>query len=504
MDNRTYICIDLKSFYASVECVDRGLNPLTTNLVVADASRTEKTICLAVTPSLKSFGVSSRPRLFEVIQKVKEINNNRLRKCSNHQFSGESDNAIELNNNPSLKLTYIVASPKMAHYIEVSSKIYSIYLKYIAVEDIHVYSIDEVFMDVSKYLKTYKMNAHELAMTIIKDVLKETGITATAGIGTNMYLAKVAMDIVAKKMKPDKDGVRIAELNEMSYRKELWNYRPLIDFWRVGPGYVKRLEKLGLFTMGDIAKCSTGTFNDYYNEDLLYKEFGINAELLIDHAWGIEPTTIEDVKKYKPKSNSLSTGQVLLCGYSFIKTQLIVKEMTELLSLDLVEKGLLTSQLTLSIGYDAESLINIHNYDGLVELDHYGRSIPKGVHSSINLDGYTSSTRELMEAIVKLYKQIVNPNLLIRRIVICASKLVKACDANHYPQIKQFCLFENSAIIINQEHEKQKMRENENKLQKTIIKIKNKYGKNAIVKGMNLEEGGTTIERNEQIGGHKS
>lgn len=503
MAERTYICIDLKSFYASVECIDRGLDPLTTNLVVADSSRTEKTICLAVTPSLKSFGVSSRPRLFEVVQKVKEINIERQRKCKYYKFTGESNNLIELNNDYSLKLSYIVAPPQMAHYIEVSSKIYGIYLKYIGPEDIHVYSIDEVFMDITNYLKTYKMNAYELTMTIIRDVLKETGITATAGIGTNMYLAKVAMDIVAKKMKADKDGARIAELNELSYRKELWDHKPLIDFWRVGPGYVKRLEKLGLYTMGDIAKCSTGTFDNFYNEDLLYKEFGINAELLIDHAWGIEPTTIEDVKKYKPKSNSLSTGQVLSCPYNYEKGKLIVKEMTELLSLDLVEKGLLTSQLTLSIGYDAESLQS-GKYKGQIELDHYGRNIPKGVHSSINLDTFTSSTSELMEAISILYKRIVNPNLLIRRVVICASIVIKISEYNPTSQFKQITIFDNPDELLKEENEKIKKRENEINLQKAIITIKNKYGKNAIVKGMNLEDGGTTIERNGQIGGHKS
>lgn len=504
MAERTYICIDLKSFYASVECIDRGLDPLTTNLVVADSSRTEKTICLAVTPSLKSFGVSSRPRLFEVVQKVKEINIERQRKCKYYKFTGESNNLLELNNDYSLKLSYIVAPPQMAHYIEVSSKIYGIYLKYIGPEDIHVYSIDEVFMDITNYLKTYKMNAYELTMTIIRDVLKETGITATAGIGTNMYLAKVAMDIVAKKMKADKDGVRIAELNELLYRKELWDHKPLIDFWRVGPGYVKRLEKLGLYTMGDIAKCSTGTFDNFYNEDLLYKEFGINAELLIDHAWGIEPTTIEDVKKYKPKSNSLSTGQVLSCPYNYEKGMLIVKEMTELLSLDLVEKGLLTSQLTLSIGYDAESLQSGNKYKGQIELDHYGRNIPKGVHSSINLDTFTSSTSELMEAISILYKRIVNPNLLIRRVVICASIVIKISEYNPISQFKQITIFDNLDELIKEENEKKKKRENEINLQKAIITIKNKYGKNAIVKGMNLEDGGTTIERNGQIGGHKS
>lgn len=504
MNDKTYVCIDLKSFYASVECVDRGLDPLTTNLVVADPSRTEKTICLAVTPSLKSFGVSSRPRLFEVIQSVKKINNDRLKNCPNHLFTGESNNLIELINNPYLKLSYIVAQPKMAHYIEVSSKIYSIYLKYIKDDDIHVYSIDEVFIDVSKYLKTYKMTARELTMTMIKEVLKETGVTATAGIGTNMYLAKVAMDIVAKKMEADENGVRIAELNEMSYRKELWCHKPLKDFWRVGPGYVKRLENLGLYTMGDIAKCSVGDFNNFYNEDLLYKEFGINAEVLIDHAWGIEPTTIKDIKNYKPKSNSLSTGQVLSCPYNYKKGMLIIKEMIELLSLDLVEKGLLTSQLTLSIGFDADSLIHSTEYNGQVELDHYGRTIPKTAHGSINLDGFTSSTTELMEAVTSLYKKIVNKALLIRRVVICASILKNVNDYKFEKKYKQLSFFENPNEMIDISNDKEKKRENETKLQNAIIKIKNKYGKNSIIKGMNLEEGGTTIERNTQIGGHKS
>lgn len=505
MENRIYICIDLKSFYASVECVDRGLDPLTTNLVVADVSRTKKTICLAVTPSLKSLGVLSRPRLFEVIKKVKEINEERKSRIYNHQFVGESNNLIELNHNKYLKLSYVVATPRMAHYIEVSSKIYGIYLKYIGADDIHVYSIDEVFIDVTKYLKKYQMNARQLAVTIIKDVLKETGITATAGIGTNMYLAKVAMDIVAKKMPANEDGVRVAELDEMTYRKELWNHRPLRDFWRVGIGYAKRLEKLGLYTMGDIAKCSVGPIEGFYNEDLLYQEFGVNAELLIDHAWGIEPVTIDEIKSYKPKSNSLSTGQVLSCPYDYKKAKLIVKEMTELLSLDLVEKGLLTSQLTLSIGYDAESLVNKDfKYVGLIELDHYGRSVPKGVHSSINLSDFTSSTKELIDAISVLYSKIVDHNLLVRRVVICANGLIKVNEYRPFMKYRQISLFDNFEEIEKKEKEKLKKRENEWKLQKTIISIKNKYGKNSIVKGMNLEDGGTTIERNEQIGGHKS
>lgn len=504
MDNRTYICIDLKSFYASVECVDRGLDPLNTNLVVADESRTEKTICLAVTPALKAFGVPGRPRLFEVIQKVKEINNTRRQKIKYRKFEGKSCYLSELYSNLNLELSYIVAPPRMGHYIEVSSKIYSIYLKYISAEDIHVYSIDEVFMDVTKYLKTYNKTPHELAMTMIRDVLAETGITATAGIGTNMYLAKVAMDIVAKKMPADRDGVRIAELDEMSYRKQLWNHKPLKDFWRVGPGYVKRLEKLGLYTMGDIAKCSVGDSRSFYNEDLLYKEFGINAELLIDHAWGIETTTIEDVKQYKPKSNSISSGQVLSCPYEFEKAKLIVKEMTDLLSLDLVAKGLLTSQLTLSIGYDAESLSDSKiKYNGPIELDHYGRRVPKGIHSSINLDGYTSSTNELVDAIVVLFDKIVNPSLLVRRVNVCASILKRVEEYNPSIKVVQYSLFDDPEELERLEKEKEQRREYERKLQKTIIEIKGKYGKNSILKGMNLEEGGTAVERNKQIGGHK-
>lgn len=502
---KTYICIDLKSFYASVECVDRGLDPLTTNLVVADETRTEKTICLAVTPSLKSFGVSSRPRLFEVVQKVKEINNERKRKIANNQFIGESYNLSELNENQFLKLSYIVAIPKMAHYMEVSSKIYSIYLKYISPDDIHVYSIDEVFIDVTAYLKTYQMDAHTLALTLIKEVLKETKITATAGIGTNMYLAKVAMDIVAKKLPADSDGVRIAELDEMKYRKLLWNHKPLKDFWRIGLGYVKRLESLGLYTMGDIAKCSVGPSDNFYNEDLLYKEFGINAELLIDHAWGIEPVTIEDVKKYKPKATSLSTGQVLSCAYNFDKAKLIVKEMTELLSLDLVKKDLLTKQLSLSIGYDYESLTNqTIKYAGPVEVDHYGRTIPKGVHSSINLDDYTSSTEELIQAIIILYEKIANHNLLFRRITISANALINKTKYNKKMKYQQLTLFDNLENLNKEENKKRQKCEKEQRLQKAIINIKGKYGKSAIVKGMNLEDGATTIERNNQIGGHKS
>ena len=415
--NRTYICIDLKSFYASVECVIRNLDPLTTNLVVADKERTEKTICLAVSPALKSFGLPGRARLFEVNQKVKEINYERKRKAKVNKFSNKSSNINELNEHLDYELDFLIAPPQMALYIEVSTKIYNIYLRFVSSEDIHVYSIDEVFMDVTKYLKQSKMNAKEFANKIIKTVLKETGITATAGIGTNMYLAKVAMDIVAKHIPADENSVRVAELDEMEYRKKLWSHRPLKDFWRVGSGYVRRLENLGLYTMGDIARCSLGSNNQYYNEDLLYKEFGVNAELLIDHAWGYEPTTIEDIKAYKPKSNSLSSGQVLSEGYTYDKARLIVKEMTDLLALDLVDKGLVTKHLTLSIGYDIDNLKS-NDYDGETTTDYMGRVIPKGSHGSINLDDFTSSSKEMIYAITKLYDRITNKNLLVRRINI--------------------------------------------------------------------------------------
>ncbi|MEG2769699.1 MAG: DNA methylase, partial [Oscillospiraceae bacterium] len=383
MKSKTYIAIDLKSFYASVECMERGLDPMTTNLVVADASRTEKTICLAVSPSLKAYGVSGRARLFEVVQKVKQANAQRLLNAPNHTFVGSSANDNELKASPELALDYITAPPQMALYMEYSTKIYNTYLKYIAPEDIHVYSIDEVFIDVTDYLNTYHFSPRELAMKMILEVLSATGITATAGIGTNLYLCKIAMDIEAKHIHPDENGVRIAELDEMSYRQKLWTHRPLTDFWRVGKGYANKLEAEDIFTMGDIAKCSVGKPNEYYNEDLLYKLFGINAELLIDHAWGWEPCTIADVKAYKPSSSSLGSGQVLQCPYTFDKAKLIVREMTELLVLDLVDKELVTDQIVLTIGYDIENLTNPHTaqlYNGEITTDHYGRAVPKHAH----------------------------------------------------------------------------------------------------------------------------
>ncbi len=428
MQTKTYIAIDLKSFYASVECIERNLDPLTTNLVVADASRTEKTICLAVSPSLKSFGIPGRPRLFEVVQKVKEANAKRKWKAPKQTFEGASYDFIDLAVNPAFAIDYIVAPPRMAYYLEYSTRIYDVYLKYVAPEDMHVYSIDEVFMDVTSYLNTYNMTPRELAKTIVQDVVRTTGITATAGIGTNMYLCKIAMDIVAKHVEADEDGVRIAELDEMSYRRILWNHRPLTDFWRVGKGYAKKLEQNGLFTMGDIARCSIGKPDEFYNEDLLYKLFGINAELLIDHAWGYEPCTIAEIKAYKPTTNSITSGQVLQCPYTFEKAKLVVKEMTDLLVLDLVDKGLVTDQIVLTIGYDIENIKDIKRrsqYDGEVTIDRYGRKIPKHAHGTTNLDRQTSSTQLIMKAVLELYDLIVDENLLIRRINISANRVVE-------------------------------------------------------------------------------
>ncbi len=480
-----YIAIDLKSFYASVECVHRGLDPLNTNLVVADNSRTEKTICLAVSPSLKSFGIPGRPRLFEVVSKINEINKNRLK--------DKSYNLNDLKKNPKLGIDYIVAPPQMAKYIEISRDIYKIYLQYVSPEDIHVYSIDEVFMDVTNYLKTYGMTAHELALKMIRDVLSKTGITATAGIGDNLFLAKVAMDIIAKKITPDNDGVRIAELTEETFKDLLWDHQPLTDFWRVGRGYQKKLEANGIHTMGDIARCSIN------NEDLLYKLFGINAELLIDHAWGKEPTRMSDIKSYKPSAKSIGTGQVIHCGYTYNKALLVVKEMTELLSLDLVAKGLKTNQLVLTIGYDMEIP---DDYDGEFMIDHYGRKIPKHAHGSIKLDDYTSSTKLLINAIVRLYHRITNKRLLVKRVSISACDVVtEDFVVNRIEQLDLFTDYDDN--LKKRENEKIEL-DKERKIQETIIKVKNKYGKNAVIKGMNLEEGATTIERNKQIGGHKA
>ena len=523
----TYIAIDLKSFYASVECVERHFDPLTTNLVVADTSRTEKTICLAVSPSLKAYGIPGRARLFEVIQKVKEANRVRLSNAvksghirkdesGQYSFASASFDSTALAADPSLELSYYIAPPRMRLYEEYSTKIYSIYLKYIAPEDIHVYSIDEVFIDATHYLSTYRMSAHELAMTMIREVLYTTGITATAGIGTNLFLAKVAMDIVAKHVPADKDGVRIAELDEMKYRELLWCHRPLTDFWRVGHGYSSKLEKLGLYTMGDIARASLNE----EKESELYKVFGINAELLIDHAWGWEPATIEEIRKYRPSTNSLSSGQVLKEPYDYEKGRLIVREMTELLVLDLVRKGLVTKQMVLTIGYDRESLKVLYPgktmkdtvfavaktgkpYTGKVSADPYGRPHPNHAHGTGNLERYTSSTRRIMNTVMELYSKVVDPDLLIRRVNIAACGLISESDVPDDPP-EQMSMFVDYEALQRKRAEEAATDDRERRLQRATLLLQNRYGKNAVLKGTNLQEGATTIERNGQVGGHKA
>ena len=494
MSNRIYICIDLKSFYASVECVERGLDPLKTNLVVADSSRTEKTICLAVSPSLKKYGIPGRARLFEVVQKVREVNGKRKLNNFKRKFSGKSINQDELDNDKTLELDYIAAPPQMKKYMEYSTKIYKTYLKYIAPEDIYVYSIDEVFADITNYIKLYKLSPRDLVTKMIKDVYDTTGITATAGIGTNMFLAKVAMDVVAKKCEPNDFGVRIAGLDEMAFRKHIWPHKPITDIWRVGKGYKDKLEKYKMYTMGDVARKSIE------DEELLYKIFGVNAEILIDHAWGWEPTEIKDIKAYKPKINSISSGQVLHCAYNYTKTKLIVKEMVDGLVLDLVKKNLVTDQIVLDIGYDISST---SYYTGEIIEDRYGRKVPKNAHGTINIDHKTSSTKIITEKVLELYERIIDPDLMVRRLNLTACNVVnrnKASTEVHYQQFDLFSSFE--------EQEQKKKHDTideqeENKLQKTLLDIKEKYGKNAILKGMNLEEGGTAIERNGQVGGHR-
>ena len=494
----TFIAIDLKSFYASVECRKRNLNPLTTNLVVADESRSEKTICLAVTPSLKSYGVPGRARLFQVVSKVKEVNEERRRKAPRHKLIGKSYDNVVLQNNPSVAVDYIVAEPHMAHYIEYSKLIYKIYLKYIAKEDIHVYSIDEVFIDATSYLKLYKTSAHELAITMIRDILETTGITATAGIGTNLYLAKIAMDIDAKHQRPDKDGVRIAELDEYSYRERLWSHRPITDFWRVGAGVARKLEKYYIYTMGDIAKCSLGSADDFYNEELLFKLFGVNAELLIDHAWGIEPCTMMDIKSYKPLSNSLGSGQVLHCPYTYSMARVVSLEMADDLASDLVRKNLRTNQISIYIGYDIE---NIHsdNFKGKVEKDHYNRIAPMHSNKTMNLSSYTASAKEISSAVEEFFKLHMDQNLLIRRIYITATRVINSEDAESLEDM-QLDLFTDPE----EEEKKHCRKEKEASIQKALLSIKDKYGKNSILKGVSYEEGATAKERNNQIGGHKA
>lgn len=504
MKERTYVCCDLKSFYASVECVERGLDPMTTNLVVADQRRTDKTICLAVSPSLKAYGIGGRARLFEVVQKVAEVNARRKWNAPSHQLTGFSWHDPEVQENPALALDYIVAPPRMAHYIDWSTKIYSVYLKYIAPEDIYPYSIDEVFMDLTNYLDTYRMTARELTRTIILDILKTTGITAAAGMGANLYLAKVAMDIVAKHVHPDKDGVRIARLNEMTYRRLLWDHRPLTDFWRVGKGYATKLEAHGMYTMGDVARCSIGKPGEYHNEELLYKLFGINAEILIDHAWGWEPCTITDAKAYKPENKSIVSGQVLQCPYSFEKARLVVREMADALALDLVDKGLVTNQLVLTVGYDRENLDDPSRaawYKGPVTADRYGRKIPKHAVGTENFP-YTSSANDLLKAVTALYDRIVDQNLLIRRLSISANKLLDEASASKEEPAEQLDLFTDYAAKKQQEQADKAAHTRERKLQEAMLGIKKRYGKNAILKGMNLEDGATARERNQTIGGH--
>ena len=491
---KTYICIDLKSFYASVECVERGLDPLKTNLVVADKERTEKTICLAVSPSLKQYGIGGRVRLFEVISKVKEVNKIRKKQNNYKPFTSKSSNDDELKKDKTKELSFIIAKPRMAHYIDTSAKIYSIYLKYLSSDDIFVYSIDEIFADITNYLKYYKLTPKELVTKIINDVYKQTGITATAGIGTNLFLAKVAMDVLAKHVKPNKYGVRIAELDEMSYRKQMWNHKPITDIWRVGKGIASRLEKYGIYTMGDIARCSIK------NEDLLYKLFGVNAELLIDHAWGWEPCTIKSIKSYTPDAKSITSGQVLECPYDYKDTKLVVREMADLLALDLTSKRLVTDKLCLTLGYDIQNINN--HYEGEVTTDFYGRKIPKHAHGTITLDHKTSSSKIIMNALVQLYDKIINPKLLIKRINLTAIDVTNEEVEMHKTKYHQLDLFSDTEKQNHLLEIAKKEEVKERKLQGTLLNIKEKYGKNSILKLMDLEEAATTKTRNEQIGGH--
>lgn len=491
---KTYICIDLKSFYASVECVERGLDPLKTNLVVADEERSEKTICLAVSPSLKKYGIGGRARLFEVNEKVKEINKIRKKQNNYKPFISKSFNDDELKKDKTKELSFIIAKPRMAHYIDASAKIYSIYLKYLSSEDLFVYSIDEVFADITNYLKYYKLSPKELTAQIINDVYKQTGITATAGIGTNLFLAKVAMDIIAKHTKEDKYGVRIAELDEMTYRKQIWNHKPITDIWRVGKGIASKLEKYGIYTMGDIAKCSIN------NEDLLYKLFGINAELLIDHAWGWEPCTIKSIKSYTPDSKCITSGQVLACPYDYQKTKLVIREMADLLALELTSKNLVTGKLTLTIGYDIQNINN--NYQGEITTDFYGRKIPKHAHGTITLNYKTSSSKTIMKSLVNLYDKIVNPKLLTKRINLMAVDVTNEKLEEGKARYYQLDLFSDAEKQNNLLEDLKKEETKERKLQGTLLNIKEKYGKNSILRLMDLEKDATTKKRNEQIGGH--
>lgn len=499
--DKIYAAIDLKSFYSSVECVERNLDPLTTNLVVADKSRTEKTICLAVTPALKSYGIPGRARLFEVVQRVKEVNYQRQRNAPGHKLTGSSPYAGELAKHPEMALDYIVAPPRMALYMEYSTRVYAVYLKYIAPEDIINYSIDEVLMDLTPYLRTYKLSPRDLVVKIMQDVLETTGITATAGIGSNLYLAKIAMDIWAKHIPPDKNGVRIAQLDEISYRKNLWSHRPLTDFWRVGPGYAKKLEAHGMYTMGDVARCSI------QNEDTLYRLFGVNAELLIDHAWGWEPCTIADVKAYKPETNSIGSGQVLQCPYTAEKARLVVHEMADALALELVGKRMVTNQVVLTVGYDIENLSDPERkklYKGPVTVDRYGRSVPKHAHGTEHLVRYTSSAQEIVQAVLVLFDRVVDKNLLIRRLNLTACDVIAENDIPMPPDVEQLDLFTDYSTLEQRQKDESARRDRERRMQEAILSIKGKYGKNAILKVHSLEDGATARERNGTIGGHKA
>ena len=502
MPDKTYIAIDLKSFYASVECVERGLDPLTTNLVVADAGRTAKTICLAVSPSLKAYGISGRARLFEVVEREKQVNAERQRHAPEGKLYVRIYDDRVTRADPSVALDYLIAKPQMARYMEVSAKIYDIYLRSVAPEDVHVYSIDEVFIDATGYLSTYRLSAHDFARKLMGEVLRETGITATAGIGPNLYLAKVAMDVDAKHIAPDKDGVRVSELTERSYRERLWSHRPLTDFWRVGRGIAKKLEAVGLYTMGDIARCSLGGEQEYYNEELLYGMFGVNAELLIDHAWGWEPCAIADIKAFKPQTNSISAGQVLHCPYDFDKARLIVHEMADSLSFDLVAKGLAADQIVLTVGYDIENLtdgVRAAQYKGTITTDHYGRRVPKSAHGSENLGRHTASTRRIVEAALALYDRIVDKNLLVRRMYVVANHVLPEAEARS-ASTEQLSLFDSPAHAQRDSAAVEK----EKRIQQAMLGLRQKYGKNTILRGMNYEEGATGRDRNAQIGGHKA
>ena len=506
---KQYIAIDLKSFYASVECAERGLDPLDANLLVADESRTDKTICLAVSPALKAHGIPGRPRLFEAKQQIDRVNRERKQLAPDRHFSGKSIFASELNSDLSLELDYIVATPRMAYYMDYSRNIVEIYLRYVSVDDLLVYSIDEVFIDATPYLQTYQMTAHEFAMMLIRQVLKETRITATAGIGTNMYLAKIAMDVVAKKMPADKDGVRIAELDENSYREKLWCHKPLTDFWRIGHGIARKLEQNGMHTMGDVARCSVGKSNTFYNENLLYKLFGINAELLIDHAWGWEPTEIADCKAYVPESKSLSSGQVLSRPYSFEEGRVVVQEMADGLAMDLVRKGLMTDQVVLDVAYDTSNLRDpkiAAAYKGAVKSDYYGRPAPQRVHGSQKLNRYMSSSGRIMEAVCDIYDRIVDRDLTVRRFGIAVLRLLTVDEvqtAETAKEPEQLSMFRDYAAEEKAKQEDDAALEKERKMQEALLHIRDRYGKNSVIKGLNLQDGATAIERNEQVGGHR-